>query len=448
VYKRHQNDVYDYFAANTAASFFRFSLPRTESFGLRFLKQNIPELEILEYPTWKQYTEKIKEKKWDIIGFSFYLNEIHEILEMVEFARKNEIPEIWAGNYGALTQEIHPYFDKIFSGYCEDQIGKIYGRSISEEKIIHPPLISNTNIHGFKLNCIGYLFTNRGCNNKCDFCQTPPFCPKPSKISLESIENVLKYYKNLGISEAIILDESFGLYRNHAEEVVDLLDKYGFYWFPMIRADYLKKRIHDWSKKGLIGAMTGIESFNQDTLDSLQKNETVDEIVSAVRLLKKMNKMSIGYYMIGFPDETRSSINTDIQQVASLQLDITQLCVVTPLPGTPLWNQIKNEYGIFDKNWHHYNAKHLVWNHPHITPKEMRSLLQQSFRTVYQPSKIIDTSLGFITRYMDDKGIQKGLQYLFKHTLHANSFNYLPKQPRYLPNHTITNKITISDNNQ
>ena len=195
---------------------------------------------------------------------------------MADYARKQNIPELWAGNYGALTEEIQHHFDRVFIGYSEDAIAQLFGKHISNNEIIHPPLISNTSFHGFKLNCQGYLFTNRGCNNKCDFCQTPPFCPKPSKIPLHSIERVLQYYKKLGLTEIIILDESFGLYRKHAEKVVDLLDKYGFYWFPMIRADYLKKRIHDWSKKGLIGALTGIESFNQQILDNLGKNETIE----------------------------------------------------------------------------------------------------------------------------------------------------------------------------
>jgi radical SAM superfamily enzyme YgiQ (UPF0313 family) len=201
----------------------------------------------------------------------------------------------------------------------------------------------------------------------------------------------------------------------------------------MIRADYLKKRIHDWSKKGLIGAMTGIESFNQDTLDNLGKNETIEDIISSVKQLKQLNKMAVGYYMIGFPEETVSSINRDMKKIATLHLDITQLCVITPLPSTPLWDQIKKEYGIFDTDWHHYNAKHLVWNHPHITPQEMRNILLNSFKIVYPPSQIIDTSLGFVTRYMQYRGVIGGLKYLFKHNLHANTFNYYPKHPPFLP---------------
>lgn len=425
--------MYDYFGANSSRSLFRFSLPRINSFGLRFIKQNIPQIEILEFPSWNEYQQKITNESWDIVGFSFYLNEIHEILEMVKYAKSQGVSEVWAGNYGALTEEIKPEFDKVFTSYSEDTLSKMLHTSLPEQGIIHPPLIGNTSYHNFKLNCQGYLFTNRGCNNKCDFCQTPPFCPKPSKIPLSSIERVLRYYKNLGITEVIILDESFGLYQKHAEQVVDLLNKYGFYWFPMVRADLLKERMNDWAKKGLLGAMTGIENLNQDTLDELGKNETIDEIVSAVKQLKNMNMFAVGYYMIGFPNETVFSIKQDIKKVAQLKLDITQLCVITPLPGTPLWERTKKEYGIIDHDWHHYNAKHLVWDHPKISPEEMREILMNAFKIVYPPQRIFETSLGFVTRYIDRQGILKGMKYLLKHTIHANTFDYYPKEKRFLP---------------
>jgi len=432
VFHRNKNDVYDYFGSNTSRTFFRFSLPRIESFGLRFIKQNVPEVEIIEYPSWKQYIDKICEQQWDVVGFSFYLNEIHEILEMVNYAREKGVKEIWAGNYGALTESIQKHFDKVFVGYSEDKIAQIFGRNIPNEEIIHPPLISNTSFHGFKLNCQGYLFTNRGCNNNCNFCQTPPFCKKPCKIPIESIEKVLQYYKKLGISELIILDESFGLYRDHAEKVVDLLDKYGFYWFPMVRADYLGQRLDDWSRKGLIGANFGIESLNQNTLDKMSKNETVEEIVNATRKLKQLNKFTVGYYMIGFEDDTIESLKTDICKLRDLKLDIYQICVLTPLPKTPQWKYIEEKYGIFDKDWHHYNAKNLVWNHPNIKPEEMRQFLLKAFNITCSRRQMVETSYNFVLRYMGYRGIYGGLSYLMRHTIHANTFDYLPKEMRLL----------------
>ncbi len=125
---RKGSEPYDYIGSNTR-TWFRFYWPRVQSFGLRFLKQNIPELQILEFPTWEEYTKKLQEG-WDVVGLSFYLSETYEAMEMAEAAKKAGIAEVWAGNYGALTPEVKGNFDKIFVGYAENQVAPFFSREV------------------------------------------------------------------------------------------------------------------------------------------------------------------------------------------------------------------------------------------------------------------------------------------------------------------------------
>jgi hypothetical protein len=79
--------LYDYYRENAPQQFrWRFQMPRRISFGLRFLRQNIPDIEILEYPTRAEYSKALK-KGWDVVGYSFYLEESNYILQMTEEAR-------------------------------------------------------------------------------------------------------------------------------------------------------------------------------------------------------------------------------------------------------------------------------------------------------------------------------------------------------------------------
>lgn len=420
-YIHDKNDIYDYVATNTRSMIFRYTFPRHISYGLRFIKQNIPEIDIIEYPTLDKYLEKLKEG-WDIVGFSFYQNDIPEIFEMLTYAKQFGVKEFWAGNYGALTKSIQKYFDKIFIGYSEYDIAELLGKNI--DKITHPPLFGYVGTQfGIKVNYAGILFTGRGCSIGCNFCQTPAFCKKPETIPLDSIDGILKYYQGQGTTEIVILDENFGLFKDHSENVISLLNKYGFYWFVMTRADFLAKRLDNWISKGLLGAFIGIESFNQTTLESISKKEKTDVIINCIKKLQQKNRFVIGYYIIGFPNETVDSIKEDVKKLKELKLDVTQLCILTPFPETPMWKSIDEEFGIFEKDWHKYDTKHLVWNHPNISPEKMQELLNWSLEKIYPNKQFFRTGRKFLNAYIEDKGSISGLNYAFKHFLHANTFD-------------------------
>jgi radical SAM superfamily enzyme YgiQ (UPF0313 family) len=376
---------YDYVETN--ASFpFRMTWIRKTSYGLRFLKQNVPEVEILEYPTREEYLRRLEEG-WDVVGFSFYLNEIPEILEMAGLARRKGVGELWAGNYGALTPAVQPHFDRIFRGYAEEEVASFFARRIRE--VVHPPLLGTVGTTlGLKLAPVGVLFTTRGCPMGCKFCQTPIFCPRPKTLSLRSIRGVLECYRELGVRYVIILDENFGLFRSHAEEVAHMLGEYGFMWGPMIRADLLSEKLEEWRGLGMRGALFGIESFDQRVLDDLEKRERVEAVKEVIRRIRLTwgrpgrGIGGIGYYMIGHEEETRESIKGALRELKEFNPGFVQLCILTPLPGTPLWRHLEEEYGIFERDWHRFDCKHLVWNHPHLSPREMEGLLTWGMREV------------------------------------------------------------------
>ena len=414
---------YDYLETNSRRRLFRYSWPRTCSYGLRFLKQNLPEIEILEFPTWREYAKEIRKGDYDIVGFSFYINDVPDVLKMVEFARKSGVKEIWGGNYGVLTPGVEEHFDRIFTGYCEAEVAKELGKRI--KRIKHPPLVQYIGSSlGPKICIMGLIFTSRGCNLSCKLCQTPSFSPEVSTIDIRSLKEVLGFYRRNDVMHIGIEEENFGLSRQHSRKAIDEIQSIGFNWGGMFRADILQRNLDDWIGKGMVAAYVGVENLNQRNLDDVDKREDARDILNLLRELKK-NRIYTGiFYMIGFENETRKSIMRDMKTIRRLGVDVTQVCVVTPLPRTPLWNHIEENYGISDYDWAHYDTKHLVWNHPNIKPAEMSRILNDCYKIAQPRIRSVQTTLKWARNLKRGKGIVDWLSFMGRMVYKSNTFDY------------------------
>ncbi len=384
---REKGERYEYWSSNVDRKI-TYTYDKNNSNGLRFLKKNIPQIDILEWSSWNEYKKALNEEDYDVVGFSFFTYEWPRTKKMVKEAKRQGVPEVWAGNYGALTYGVEEYFDRSFIGYSEQEVAEALGKEI--DKIEHPMIVDyigiTGGIRGFPL---GILFTTRGCSQGCEFCQTPKFCSEPYKLSLSSIEKVLRKYNKAGIDEILVEDESFGLYPKHTDKVISLLEKYDMNWYAMTRVDILSKNLDEWHERGFVGVHLGVESLHQDSLDDIGKNIDVRETLDLLNRLEEKNSFVIGYYMIGFEEDTVDSIKKSIKKLKKYSIDLIQLCVMTPFPKTPLWHDIKEKYGIIENDWSKWNTKHLVWNHPKISQKEMRDVLGWGFKKAYTHLKFL-----------------------------------------------------------
>ncbi|MGC2247444.1 MAG: radical SAM protein [Terriglobales bacterium] len=400
--------LYDYFRENAPRNFrWRFGMPRTISFGLRFLRQNLPHIDILEYPTRAEFSSQLK-KGWDAVGFSFYLEETNDILAMAAEARQAGVRELWAGNYGALTPSIKSHFDHVFTGYSEDAVAQLLGESLRDE-IQHPPLITRFRLPGGWSFPLGILFSSRGCSFRCTFCQTTVFAPKPKEISLASLDRVLRFYVQHGVHFVLMLDENFGNIPAHADAVIELLARHRVSWLVQSRVDLLLRNFDDWRRCGMEGALFGIESFHQEILKQMHKNEKAQSAFELTERLDRAGMYAHGYYIIGLPPETPESIAADLKTLASLKLDVTQITIVTPHPQTEMWHELDSGYGIFEKDWSKFDTKHLVWNHPHCGSGVLESLLEQGFEGCYGKEWLVRTSKKFLSARIAQKDISSVL---------------------------------------
>jgi len=76
-------------------------------------------------------------------------------------------------------------------------------------------------------------------------------------------------------------------------------------------------------------------------------------------------------------------------------IDIIQICILTPFPKTPLWDDIQEKYGIIEDDWGKWDTKHLVWKHPNISQEKMKRLLKWCFNKAYPRYRLFQTPMKF-----------------------------------------------------
>ncbi len=397
VYRRFRDDYLDYIGENVYLTP-RVALKRKASPGLRFLKQNVPEIEILEYPSWREYAEKLKEG-WDVVGFSFFENEIGEVSKMAEEARRQGVKELWAGGYGSLNPVIPKAVDRVFHGVSEDAVAQAFGRRVTDVR--HPVMFwPITFIPGdIPYLQIGLLYTQHGCPFKCTFCQTPVYDTNHQSVSIESIERVIRYYKKIGITDVLILDELFGYKPKSAEEITEILARYGMRWWAQSRMSLFLNHLDSWYERGLRFPLVGVETMSQTALNNIDKKQKLEEVEEFIRRTGERSGMyRMAYYMIGYEHMDAHQTFEDVVRLKAAGFDAHQINVITPFPATPLWDELSSRYGIIDRTYRHYDAKYLVWKHPHISAQNMHRLRNTAIAFLNKPLDIYGRSFSRLVR--------------------------------------------------
>jgi anaerobic magnesium-protoporphyrin IX monomethyl ester cyclase len=231
---------------------------------------------------------------------------------------------------------------------------------------------------------------SRGCLYDCNFCGQWPFwrgkwrAKSPRKIA----EEMEQLYSRYGTDFFWLTDDNFNLARGKelSREIVRRGIGERIMWFTQARCDDVASNpeaISEMRRAGCYWILLGVESGDQAQLNEFHKGEEAKDAAEAFRVLKRNDIFAQGTFIIGNRKDTRESIARLRGFVNSLDPDLAIFMILTPFPGTALYEEARSKGWIEDPNWSDYDMIHAVMPTESLSTGMVQEELYECYRSFY-----------------------------------------------------------------
>ena len=238
----------------------------------------------------------------------------------------------------------------------------------------------------------------RGCPFQCSFCTIINVQGRKSRFRTpDDLEAIVRENYKQGITSFFITDDNMARNKHWEaffDRLIELRENEGICVSLIIQVDTQCHRIPNFIHKarwaGVYRVFIGLENVNPDNLLAAKKRQNkITEYRKMLQAWHTSGASTWAGYILGFPGDTRESILRDMEIIKKeLPLDILELFMLTPLPGSEdhqtLWKQ-----GVWmDPDLNKYDLHHRVVHHPKMSDAEYEQTYRDAWRTYYTPEHI------------------------------------------------------------
>ncbi len=207
--------------------------------------------------------------------------------------------------------------------------------------------------------------TSRGCPFDCSFCSVTGMFGR--KYRWRSTDHIIKelHTHNKKRNYIFFYDDNFTASPKRTKELLKRMIKenFTFEWSTQVRADTAKdSEILELMKRaGCHTVFIGFESVNPESLRSIKKKATVDDMKTAARGFRKNGINVHGMFILGLDEDNPSAVKETVRFARRNWLSSAQFLILTPLPGTRCYDDLAKDGRLKFNDWSLYDAHHVVY---------------------------------------------------------------------------------------
>ena len=370
------------------------------SWGIMMIQANISApCTVLDFPSQEAFARELTEQHYDVVGISSIIVNVRKVREMCRMVRKlSPDSVIVVGGHVTAIPGIERMIDAdhIVRGEGIAWMRRYLGEDESAP-IQHPAIVSGlkTRVMGIRLRekkgeTAATVIPSVGCPMGCNFCTTSAFFGGKGKFvnfystGDELFEVMCRIEAELAVKSFFVMDENFLLHRQRAMRLLACMKEAGKSWEFSVFASanaIRKYTMQELVELGVSWIWMGLESPKA----GYSKLQGTD-LVELTRELRANGIRVQGSTIIGLEHHTPENISQEIESAVGYDTDFHQFMLYTPVPGTPLYQQISEEGRMLDEvdfadihGQYKFNFKHAA-----ISRDESKSFLDRAFRRDFE----------------------------------------------------------------
>lgn len=333
----------------------------------------------------------------DLIGISILTSTAKRGYEIAEKFPKQKVI-IGGAHASLLPEEALRYARQVVVGEAEGVIADIAeGRRL--EPIVNGEAVQDLDklpfpdfslIKGYQHRpFIIPISTSRGCPHDCTFCAVTKIFGRAYRF--RSAESVLKELQSRKASNIFFCDDNFAAHPKRTRTLLELMDKHKIRkWSCQVRCDVTKDDalISLMRKAGCSAVCVGFESINTKTLQAYQKKQTLEDIINAIRTFHKKKIKIHGMFILGGDHDNERTVWDTLRFAIKQKIDTIQMMILTPIPGTKVYDDLKSQKRIFSHDWSLYDGQHVVFSPKLLSARQLQVNVIKAYGRFYSLSRV------------------------------------------------------------